>query len=184
MPKLTFVFSSMNSGKTLALLTKAFMLRQKGYSVLLLKPKLDSRTSTIFSRIGLEEECILIPKDKLVCSYVGLGINNMYDYILVDEAQFLSKEQVWDLSDAVDYFNINVICYGIKLNWKAELFEGSQELLALADELHQMESFCKETGNPALFHHKIGGSDATIETGYEDMYETVSRKLWKERNVN
>jgi thymidine kinase len=73
-----------------------------------------------------------------------------------------------------------VICYGLKLNWKAELFEGSKALLELADELVQMDSICKETGNPALFHHKLGGSDAAIETGYEDMYDTVSRKIWKE----
>ncbi len=179
MPKLTFVFSSMNSGKTLALLTKAFMLREKGYSVLLIKPETDDRTTTISSRIGLEEPCQILPINKLAST--GINPNKPeYDYILVDEAQFLTRDQVWDLSNLVDYFNINVICYGLKLNWKAELFEGSKALIELADELVQMDSICKETGNPALFHHKIGGSDADIETGYEDMYDTVSRKIWKE----
>lgn len=102
------------------------------------------------------------------------------DFILFDEAQFLTREQVWDLSDIVDYHNINVICYGLKLNWKAELFEGSKALMELADELIQMDSICKETGNPALFHYKHGGSDSAIETGFEDLYSTVSRKVWKE----
>ncbi len=180
MAKLTFVFSSMNSGKTLALLTKNFMLRQKGYRTLLIKPAMDDRTTTISSRIGLEEPCQILPINK----FASTGINptkQEYDYILVDEAQFLTRDQCWDLSDLVDYFNINVICYGLKLNWKAELFEGSKALIELADELIQMDSICKETGNPALFHHKLGGSDAAVETGYEDLYETLSRRIWKEK---
>jgi thymidine kinase len=178
-PKLTFIFSSMNSGKTLALLTKNFMLREKGYSTLLVKPELDNRTSTISSRIGLEEQCQLISINSLISTGID-PINHNIDFILVDEAQFLTRDQVWDLSNMVDYFGINVICYGLKLNWKAELFEGSQALFELADELIQMDSICKETGNPALFHYKHGGSDSDIETGYEEMYSTVSRKVWKE----
>lgn len=178
MSKLVFVFSSMNSGKTLALLTKNFMLQQKGYRTLLIKPMMDDRTTTISSRIGLEENCMLIRTTDLVSEI----IKKNYDFILVDESQFLTKEQCWDLSDLVDYYNINVICYGLKINWKGELFEGSKTLFELADELQQMDSFCKETGNPALFHHKLGGSDAAVETGYEDLYETVSRRVWKERN--
>lgn len=154
------------------------MLRQRGCSTLLVKPSLDDRTATISSRIGLEENCMLLEKEDLLMAKV---MYKNYDYILVDEAQFLTHDQVWDLSNLVDYFNVNVLCYGLKLNWKAELFEGSKTLMELADELIQMDSFCKETGNPALFHHKLGGSDAAVETGYEDLYETVSRKVWKEK---
>lgn len=178
MAKLTFIFSSMNSGKTLALLTKDYMLRERGYSTQLIKPIVDDRTSTISSRLGLEAECMILHKDELVCTKL---LDKNIDYVLVDEAQFLTRNQVWDLSDLVDYFGINVICYGLKLDWKAQLFEGSKALIELADELIQMESFCKETGNPALFHYKLGGSDSSIETGYEDLYETVSRKIWKEK---
>jgi len=178
MAKFTFVFSSMNSGKTLALLTKNFMLREKGYRTLLIKPAMDDRTTTISSRIGLEEQCMLINNTDMVSEI----IKKNYEYLLIDEAQFLTKEQVWDLSDLVDYYNINVICYGLKLTWKGELFDGSKALMELADELQQMDSICKETGNPALFHHKLGGSDAAVETGYEDLYDTVSRRIWKEKN--
>lgn len=180
--KFTFIFSSMNSGKTLALLTKNFMLRRQGYSTILLKPELDDRTTKISSRIGLEEDCISIPPNSDLISHVFGEVRRKQfevDYILVDEAQFLSKEQVWELSDLVDYHDITVICYGLKLNWKAELFEGSKALIELCDELIQMDSICKETGLPALFHKKLGGSDADIETGYEDLYESVSRKVWK-----
>lgn len=180
--KLTYVFSSMNSGKTLALLTKNFMLREKGYRTLLVKPDLDNRTSTISSRIGLEEECKLLPINSFVSTSID-PINPNLDFILVDEAQFLTNDQVWDFSNIVDYYGINVICYGIKINWKGELFEGSKALLTIADELIQMDSFCKETGNPALFHHKNGGSKSAVETGYEELYDTVSRKIWKDRNM-
>lgn len=181
MAKLTFIFSSMNSGKTLALLTKNFMLRERGYKTLLIKPELDDRSFKISSRIGIEAECQLLSHSEFVSSGVDPS-NPVYDYILVDEAQFLTREQVWDLSDLVDYYNIHVICYGLKLNWKAELFEGSKALMELADELIQMDSICKETNNPALFHHKISGSsEATIETGFEEMYSAVSRKVWKEK---
>jgi len=166
----------MNSGKTLDLLTKSFMLRQKGYTVLLAKSSLDDRNTKITSRIGLEEECVTISSN-----VKELFTDKEFDYLLVDEAQFLSEKEIWDLSDLVDYQKVNVICYGIKLNWKGELFTGANVLFALADRVVQMESFCKETGNPSLFHHKISGSDLEIETGYEDVYETVSRKVWKEK---
>lgn len=187
MSKLTFIFSSMNSGKTLALLTKNFMLREKGYITMLMKPMIDNRTSIISSRIGLEADCISLKENEspatLVQGLYGAG-DPLPNYILVDEAQFLTRSQVWDLSDLVDYYDVNVICYGLKLNWKAELFEGSKTLMELADELHQMDSICKETSNPAMFHHKLGGSDESIETGYEDLYETVSRKVWKSKRIN
>jgi thymidine kinase len=178
MAKLTFIFSSMNSGKTLALLTKNFMLRERGYKTLLIKPSIDDRTTTISSRIGLESECMLVNKNDTISE----TIKKNYDYILVDEAQFLTKEQVWDLSDLVDFYDVNVVCYGLKITWKGEFFEGSKTLMEIADELQQMDSYCKETGNPALFHHKLGGSSDPVETGYEELYETVSRRIWKKRN--
>jgi thymidine kinase len=186
MAKLTFIFSSMNSGKTLALLTKNFMLKEKGYRTLLIKPAVDDRTTTISSRIGLEAECIMVDDKYPILSQIyektSLSEYCNIDYILVDEAQFLTKKQVWDLSDLVDYHDVNIICYGLKLTWKGEFFDGSKVLMEIADELQQMDSFCKETGNPALFHHKLGGSDNAVETGYEDLYKTVSRRIWKEKN--
>lgn len=179
MKKLTFIFSSMNSGKTLALLTKNFMLKEKGYRTLLMKPRVDDRTDTISSRIGLEEKCYSLDLNQFLSRDINPN-NPEYDYILVDEAQFLTRDQVWDLSDLVDFYNINVICYGLKLNWKAELFDGSKALIEVADELIQMDSFCKESDNPALFHFKNGGTNSVVETGFEDLYSTVSRKVWKE----
>jgi thymidine kinase len=178
MAKLTFIFSSMNSGKTLALLTKNFMLREKGYRTLLIKPAMDDRTTTISSRIGLEAECMLINTTDMVSEI----IKKNYDYLLVDEAQFLTKEQVIDLASIVDNDGISVICYGLKNNWKGELFEGSNYLLVHSDEIIMMESVCKyyKESNSAMYHIKINGDNSEIETGYEDMYESVSRRKWFE----
>jgi thymidine kinase len=73
----------------------------------------------------------------------------------------------------------------LKLNWQGEFFTGSEELMKIADELVQVETYCKiNKGAPALFHTKLGGSDATVETGYEDLYDTVSRKVWKQWKDN
>lgn len=184
MCKLVFVFSSMNTGKSLNLLTKNFMLTQKGFKTLLMKPEIDDRTTTISSRLGIEAKCTIVPKDTLpsVCVFSAFQSNQPKpDYILVDEAQFLTKEQVWDLAMLTDFWNIDVICYGLKLNWQGEFFEGSHELMKIADRLEQSETFCKQNqGAPALFHVKLGGSDAAVETGYEEMYDTASRKVWKQ----
>jgi thymidine kinase len=182
--KLSFIFSSMNSGKSLSLLTRNFMLREKGAKTILMKPEIDDRTPEISSRIGVSEKCVLIPKDSLPsdCLFKNHGVDAMFaDYIFVDEAQFLSKEQVWDLADIVDKYDVNVMCYGIKLNWLGNFFTGSEELMKIADELVQMETYCKRNnGATAMFHIKNGGSDNPVETGYEDLYETVSRKVWKQ----
>lgn len=184
MCKLTFIFSSMNSGKSLSLLTKNYMLKQKGFKTLLMKPEIDDRTTTISSRLGIEEPCKIIGKGVTPSSCVFSAFQSDQpkpDFILVDEAQFLTKEQVWDLSMLVDYWEIDVICYGLKLNWQGEFFEGSHELMKIADRLEQTETFCKQNqGAPAMFHVKLGGSNEAVETGYEDLYDTVSRKVWKQ----
>jgi len=183
MAKLTFIFSSMNSGKSLSLLTKNFMLREKGYSTLLMKPAVDDRTTTISSRLGIEARCAILPETSLpsqvMVSEYTFG-QSFINYILVDEAQFLTKEQVWDLGGIVDDYGIDVICYGLKLDWQGEFFTGSHELMKIADELIQTETVCRTTGGPALFHIKNGGTDSPVETGYDDLYDTVSRSVWKE----
>ena len=171
----------MNSGKSLSILTKNYMLKEKGFKTLLMKPEVDDRTTTISSRLGIEENCIKIPKGGLPSNFVLQADSEKPDFILVDEAQFLSKEQVWNLAGLVDNWGINVYCYGLKLDWQGDFFSGSEELMKIADELQQSETFCKHNqGSPALFHIKLGGSDASVETGYEDLYDTVSRKVWKQ----
>ena len=141
MSKLVFVYSSMNSGKSLSILTKNYMLKEKGFKTLLMKPELDDRTSTISSRLGIEEQCMQIPKDGIPSKFVLKSDYTKPDFILVDEAQFLSKAQVWDLAGLVDNWNVNVYCYGLKINWQGNFFEGSEELMKIADELEQVDTF-------------------------------------------
>lgn len=178
--RLTFYYSSMNSGKSLALLTKNHMLKEKDQKTVLIKPSIDTRTEKISSRIGIEEDCIVVRPDENILSVLENKTDLEFDFILVDEAQFLTKEQVWQLATLVDYYDFTVICYGLKLNWQGDFFEGSGELMKIADDLIQMDSICKVTRQSAMFHVKKGGSDSAVETGYEDMYDTVSRKQWKE----
>jgi thymidine kinase len=181
MCKLTFVYSSMNSGKSLSILTKNYTLKQKGFNTIIMKPALDDRTKTISTRLGIEEECLLIEQNENPSELILKSNHDKPDFVMVDEAQFLSKEQVWDLANLVDNWGINVYCYGLRLDWTGNFFSGSEELMKIADELIPIENFCKENkGALAFFHIKKGGSDNPVETGYEDLYDTVSRKFWKQ----
>lgn len=182
MSSLVFYYSSMNSGKSLAVLTKNYMLQERGLSTLLLKPATDTRTChTIATRLGIEADCLVVNSNELPSNKILLGCNSKPDYLLVDEAQFLTADQVLDLADLVDNWNINVYCYGLKLAWRGEFFEGSEALLKFADSIESIENLCKYyKGSPAYFHIKLGGSDSSVEVGDEDLYESVSRKRWRE----
>lgn len=181
MSKLSFIYSSMNSGKSLSILTRNYTLSQKGFKTILMKPALDDRTDTISTRLGIEHVCLTINNDELPSEKILKSDSEKPDFIMVDEAQFLSKEQVWDLANLVDNWDINIYCYGLKLDWQGNFFTGSEELMKIADELIPIENFCKENkGALAFFHIKKGGSTSSVETGYEDLYDTVSRKVWKQ----
>jgi thymidine kinase len=180
MANLSFIYSSMNSGKSLSLLTKHHMLSSRGFSVIIAKPVVDTRDEGVIkTRLGIEKECLLI--DTLLSKEILKSKKKKPDFILIDEAQFLSKEQVWDLATMVDNWNIEIICYGLRINWKGEFFTGSEELFKIADYLYPIENYCKhEKGKLAYFHIKLSGSDSDVELGYENMYDTVSRKYWLE----
>lgn len=182
MCKLVFVYSSMNSGKSLSILTKNYMLKEKGFKTVLMKPAVDTRTeATVSTRLGIEESCLTIAADQLPSKLVLKSSSNRPDFILIDEAQFLTKEQVWDLAGLVDNWGIDVYCYGLRLDWQGNFFTGSEELMKIADELEPIENFCqKNKGALAFFHIKLAGSDDPVEVGAEDMYDTVSRKVWKQ----
>lgn len=173
----------MNSGKSLSLLTKNHMLKNRGFDVLLAKPSIDTRDDGVIkTRLGVEETCYLI--NTVLSAEVLKSGNSKPDYILIDEAQFLTKEQVWDLANMVDNWDIDVICYGLRINWKGDFFEGSGELFKIADYLYPIENYCvQEKGKLAYFHIKKSGNDSGVEIGFEDLYETVSRKAWVNNNI-
>ena len=139
MAKLYFYYSAMNAGKTTTLLQSAYNYRERGMRVAILTPKLDFRagSGTVASRIGLQAEGLAFSRDDDLQRVIEADIaaRGKLDCVLVDESQFLSRAQVWQLSEVVDALRIPVLCYGLFSDFRGELFEGSQYLLAWADEL-------------------------------------------------
>lgn len=144
MAKLLFKYATMNSGKTIDLLRTAYNYEENNGIVLILKPKVDTKgEDKISSRIGIERKV-----DYLVCYDDELfellkGKLNNVNVILVDEAQFLSKKQIEDLSIITKVMDIDVICYGLRVNFRGELFKGSQKLLEEADALDELVTLCE-----------------------------------------
>ena len=188
MAKLYFYFSAMNAGKTTTLLQSAHNYRERGMRVAILTPKLDHRagSGTVASRIGLSANGIAFDRaadlDALICA--DIAVHGKLDCVLVDEAQFLSKPQVWQLSEVVDALRIPVLCYGLRTDFRGELFEGSQYLLAWADELQEIKTIC-HSGKKATMNVRIDAQGRAVqdgpqvEIGGNERYISVSRAEFK-----
>lgn len=152
MAKLIFNYSAMNSGKTMDLLRTAYNYEENGLRVIVMKPSIDTEGGdSIVTRVGLNRKVdYLIDED---CDIYEL-LKNKIDgvkCIFVDEAQFLSVDHVNQLFKITKLLDVPVICYGLRTNFKSELFDGSMRLLALADELNEFKSLCN-CGNMARFN--------------------------------
>jgi len=188
MAKLYFYFSAMNAGKTTTLLQSAYNYRERGMRTLILKPSVDTReaTTTISSRIGLSAQAVSFHHDDDLRALVDADIaaHGALHCVLVDEAQFLSKAQVWQLTDVVDALHIPVLTYGLRTDFRGELFEGSQGLLAWADELHEIKTIC-HTGKKATMVVRVDErgravkSGPQVEIGGNERYVSVSRAEFK-----
>lgn len=144
MAKLIFNYAAMNSGKSMDLIRTVYNYEENGLKVLVMKPEVDTKGgSTIETRAGLSRNVdIIIPKGgDIMPALVGM-LDNV-SCIFVDEAQFLSKIQVLQLFMTSVTMNIDVICYGLRTNFKGDLFEGSAALMALASEIHEFRGLCK-----------------------------------------
>jgi len=187
MAKLHFNYSSMNAGKTTVLLQSAHNYRERGMNPMLFTPKLDDRYGTgwIKSRIGLQARAtIFTPEDDLFeMTRSQLEEHNVH-CVLVDEAQFLSRDQVYQLSEIVDRLNIPVLCFGLRTDFQGELFEGSKHLLAWADELNEIKTIC-HTGRKANMVVRVDDDGyalkegAQVEIGGNERYVSVSRAEFK-----
>ena len=157
----------MNAGKTTTLLQSSHNYAERGMEPLVLKPRVDKRDETgrIRSRIGLEAEAVNFSRGddllQIICDRVNQG---RLDCILVDEAQFLSIDQVGQLTDVVDRLNIPVLTYGLRTDFRGELFEGSQQLLALADELREIKTVC-HCGRKAIMTVRLDNDGNPIHAG-------------------
>ncbi len=187
MAKLYFYYSAMNAGKTTLLLQSAHNYRERGMHPLLFTPALDDRykVGLIRSRIGLESEAVAFSRedDLFECVQEHLSKQNVH-CALVDEAQFLTRDQVFQLTELVDRLNIPVLCFGLRTDFQGELFEGSRYLLAWADQLEELKTIC-HTGKKATMVVRVDEQGyamregSQVEIGGNERYVSVSRKEFK-----
>lgn len=180
MAKFHFRYGAMNAGKSTILLQTAYNYEEKGKKIVLLKSSIDTKgDEKIVSRIGLERKVdYLIYNDDSILSKLGNSIYNI-DCILVDEAQFLKRKQVDELFYITKKYNVPVIAFGLRTDFKTNGFEGSIRLLELADELLEMPTICK-CGKKARFNvRKINnkftfeGDSIVIDNKTEIKYESL-----------
>lgn len=187
MANLYFNYSSMNAGKTTVLLQSAHNYKERGLTPLLFTPKLDDRFGEgwVKSRIGLKSRATIFTADDDLYEITrGRLKDHSIHCILVDEAQFLKREQVYQLSEIVDRLNIPVLCFGLRTDFQGELFEGSQYLLAWADRLTEIRTIC-HTGRKATMVVRVDEAGyaikegAQVEIGGNERYVSVSRAEFK-----
>lgn len=188
MAKLYFYYSAMNAGKTTTLLQSAHNYRERGMRVAILTPRLDDRAAsgTVASRIGLRADGTAFDRDDDLERMIRASIDGKgpLHCVLVDEAQFLTRAQVWQLGEVVDALRIPVLCYGLRTDFRGELFEGSQYLLAWADELVEIKTIC-HSGKKATMTVRVDEAGRAVqdgpqvEIGGNERYVSVSRAEFK-----
>lgn len=162
--KLYYFYGTMSSAKSLNLLAKAHQFEQAGSRIMIAKPSLDTRDKGVIrSRVGLERECELIHEytdiEDLVYNY------SLIDALFIDEVQFLTVEQVQQLWRIAKFANVRVFCYGLKTDFKNQLFDASAKLFVMADKTEELVSKCALCDNKATTHIKYGGSSEVNEVG-------------------
>ncbi len=188
MAKLYFYYSAMNAGKTTTLLQSAHNYHERGMRTLILTPKLDNRfgEGVVASRIGLSARGRIFGRDDDLLDIVreDIAANGPLHCVLTDESQFLSKLQVWQLTEVVDRLDVPVLAYGLRTDFRGELFEGSQYLLAWADSLSEIKTIC-HTGRKATMVVRVDERGRAItdgpqvEIGGNERYVSVSRGEFK-----
>ena len=187
MAKLYFYYSTMNAGKSTMMLQASYNYQERGMQTLLLAPDIDNRDgdNIISSRIVLSAPAISFhAADNLYSLILSIGRKQTVDCIFIDEAQFLEKQQVKQLSDVTDELDIPVLCYGLRTDFQGNLFTGSEQLLAWADELTEIKTIC-HCGRKANMVLRIDADGnvikqgAQIKIGGNDDYISVCRKCFK-----
>lgn len=189
MAKLYFYYSSMNAGKSTSLLQSSYNYRERGMQTLVLAPELDDRfgIGKVKSRIGLEAKATTFkPIDNLFDIVSEQLQSGPLHCILIDEAQFLSKEQVFQLGEITDKLNVPVLAYGIRTDFQGEPFEGSKYLLAWSDNLKELKAIC-HCGSKATMIVRLDQDGnavregSQIEIGGNDKYVSMCRRHFKEK---
>ena len=195
MAKLIYYYGSMASSKTLRLLSTAYNFEEKGVQIMVLKPSLDTRDgdNIIRSRAGLERKCVMVDKDidlyNAVKTYSNI-LSTQFEqlkWVIIDECQFLTKKQVDELSDVVDNLDINVMCYGLRTDFRSKLFQGSKRLFEIADTIEEIKSTCecgnRKTSINARFDEngEIITDGNQVMIGGDETYTALCRKCWKDK---
>lgn len=192
--KLYFRYGTMGSAKTAMLLTTAYNFEERGLKYLCMKPVVDTRDkkNVIRSRIGIERECRWIYSDsnlyQEIKNLLDADLQGAPNWLLVDEAQFLSREHVDQLAAIVDDFAINVVCYGLRTDFQGNLFEGSRRLFEMADTIDEIKSTCT-CGRKTIMNARIDSRGQIItegeqvEIGGNDRYVACCRKCWRNKKL-
>ena len=187
MAKLHFFYSTMNAGKSTSMLQTNHNYIETGLETMIFVPSAtkSSLQSKVVSRIGLEARAISVDKDFNFISYVNKNKTSKLSCILIDEAQFLNKIQVKQLCEIADRINLPVMCYGIRTDFKGELFQGSAALLALADNLIELKTICSLCPRKATMVVRLDKEGnalkkgSQIKIGGNDIYKVVCRKHFR-----
>ena len=188
MAKLYFNYSTMNAGKSTILLQAAHNYRERGMDTYLLTARLDDRVGKgqIGSRIGITADADMFTADSDLFAMVeARRAEGPFVCILIDEAQFLSEDQVWQLARVVDDLKIPVMAYGLRVDFLGKLFPGSAALLALADEMREIRTIC-HCGKKAtmVVRQDQDGNTLTageqVQIGGNETYVSLCRRHWRE----
>ena len=188
MAKVYFYYAAMNAGKSTVLLQAGHNYRERGLRPLLLVPAIDDRAGAgrIHSRIGLAADARPIqPGDDLLAVIRAEHGQSAIACVLVDEAQFLSPAQVWQLTDVADHLGVPVLCYGLRTDFQGRLFPGSAALLGVADDLTELKAIC-HCGRKATMNLRVDPAGravregAQVEIGGNDRYVALCRRHFKE----
>lgn len=187
MAKVYFYYAAMNAGKSTMLLQASYNYRERGMRTLLFTPSIDTRygTGRIESRIGLSSGAISL--DSVDNIFTRVRIEHATDAVgcvLIDEAQFLSTDQVWQITEVADTLGIPVLCYGLRTDFQGKLFPGSAALLGVSDDLIELKTIC-HCGRKATMNLRVDATGRAVKEGQQveiggnDRYVAMCRKHFK-----
>ena len=190
MAQLYYRYSTMNAGKSIELIKVAYNYEERGKTVMTLVPSVDSRfgKGKVTSRIGMERDAITVyPDSNILDMFLRADAIKKIDCVLIDECQFLKKHHVLELVEIVDSFDVPVLAYGLKNDFKNELFEGSYYMLVYADKIEEIKTICwcgrKATMVARVVDGKIVKQGEQVMIGGNEMYVSLCRKHYNDGRI-
>ena len=196
MAKLRYVYGPMNSAKSMLLLTTAHNLEENDIQIMVLKPSLDNRDGegVVHSRAGKEErKCVAVNEDmdlyKIIKAYRNVLAAQFEElkWVLVDECQFLTEKHIDQLSDVVDFLDINVMCFGLRTDFRSRAFPASRRLFEIADDIEEAKCSCRCKDKKAIINARFDSEGEIVTEGSQvaiggnEMYKPLCRKCWKNK---